>query len=151
MCIAKELDDTHSRVLSDAVMEQSMLGIGGEVCRISGKDHHCIKGMVDQMCAHQDLVSGTLWGVALESNFQGNEGFVVRLDDTYLRLIFSWKRLFRTQVMSCSLSLHSTAHAHSRQYSQWRNKHPTCTKSSANLLLNIVEIPTPLVNYMPCT
>ena len=77
LCIAKELDDKYSSVLSDATMEQSMPGIGGEVCRISGRYYYCIKAMMDQAHAHQDLVSGAMQGVALESNFQRNEGFTV--------------------------------------------------------------------------
>lgn len=55
LCVATDLDSHHNNLLSMALNQQMVLGIGGEQCRISRQVYHCLETKIDHAPFHEEI------------------------------------------------------------------------------------------------
>jgi hypothetical protein len=100
LCIEKKINADHGNKLSDGASRQKTLGIGGDVCRIAGRQYYCLRVAIQSARKHLDIIHGNISEAEFLSDFEQKEGFVVRIVDSRdagvqgsqnIKLTFAWR------------------------------------------------------------
>ena len=106
LCVAKELNERFQNKLTDGARQQKSAGTGGDRCKISGKEHFCLKVSMLEVRGHLELQSGAMQEGVFVRKYDSNDGFTVVLPHTKerqalggleinnpIKLTFAWRDL----------------------------------------------------------
>ena len=85
LCIAKDMDVHYQRILSDGASQQRKLNMGGDICKISGREYYCLHVTLQVANFHTGIVHGTTTLDQFVKLYDQREGFVLSIDRSTVR------------------------------------------------------------------